>query len=38
MRRTLREIFHILMKNMKLIAISQNIIPTASSALANRFC
>ncbi|HBT3333593.1 TPA: hypothetical protein ME113_003700, partial [Klebsiella pneumoniae] len=28
----------ILMKNMKLIAISQNIIPTASSALANRFC
>lgn len=33
----LREIFHILMKNMKLIAISQNIIPTASSALANRF-
>ncbi|HBT3233254.1 TPA: hypothetical protein MEV74_004876, partial [Klebsiella pneumoniae] len=27
-----------LMKNMKLIAISQNIIPTASSALANRFC
>ncbi|HBT3679273.1 TPA: hypothetical protein ACJ566_004052 [Klebsiella pneumoniae] len=38
MRRILREIFHILMKNMKLIAISQNIIPTASFALANRFC
>ncbi|EIV7914859.1 TPA: hypothetical protein MDT29_000401 [Klebsiella pneumoniae] len=38
MRRMLREIFHILMKNMTLIAISQNIIPTASSALANRFC
>ena len=34
----LREMFHILMKNMKLIAISQNIIHTASSALANRFC
>ncbi|HBT4751247.1 TPA: hypothetical protein MEL26_003677 [Klebsiella quasipneumoniae subsp. quasipneumoniae] len=38
MRGMLREIFHILMKNMKLIAILQNSIPTAGSALVNRFC
>ncbi|OSZ23136.1 hypothetical protein BVZ25_11910 [Klebsiella quasipneumoniae] len=38
MRGMLREIFHILMKNMKLIAISQNRIPTAGSTLVNRFC
>ncbi|ALD55583.1 TPA: hypothetical protein MEH79_004382 [Klebsiella quasipneumoniae subsp. similipneumoniae] len=38
MRGKLREIFHILMKIMELIAISQNVIPTAGYALANRFC
>ncbi|HBT4836169.1 hypothetical protein G5630_10270 [Klebsiella quasipneumoniae] len=38
MRGMLREIFHILMKIMELIAISQNVILTAGYALANRFC